>query len=557
MAVTIAQPQLKKPTATGALPSITQPLNGFKGFNLGGSSFSNVPNFNSVPNQPSIAKAGSLSGGQVNNLSMGKPDYPLTSLNQKPPANPAATKVKPPMASTSSTGSVSGPIAPAQPYGGKLNPADPAAVGGTLMNSSSTSQNTSTIAPPAPAAPVAPAAPTNSNQSSQPSAFQSQLDALKKAQQDYASSFSLSPDILSTQGQLNDITSRQAMLNANEKAGEANVQDQPIAMSLIGGQQAALQRQLAAQQGQQAALAIPLQQKLALAQMQREAAQKQTQAQLQNQQSLLDLNKGVAVAPGTSLVQPYTGSELFSGIGGLQGKSALDTFYNLQQTYPDAAIQWDNSKSPQENLAAAQQAASKSPNYQAKANSFSVFTTPGGGQSIINTKTGQPTSTLSTPEQGASANANAASLKTQQVYSDNITGAFNTANSNLATITNLMQKYGLNQSNVPIVNQLNNNLKAQADPGAIGAFNAAIKSVRGEYARVLAKGGEVTDKDNANAASLIPDNISPQDLNKVAAQLQAEAKNAISAANQNIQDIQGRLNQSSSQDTSSSGGFNW
>ena len=186
-----------------------------------------------------------LTGGSMNTA-----PKPLAPVAPPKPVNPAATSVKPPLGTPA-------PVTNMPPTPTQQAPSQQA---GTQMPSSSS---------PAASAAPAPSVP----------GYADQLKALQAAQQANVSSYALSPDILNTQNQLNDITSKQAMLQANEKAGEANVMDQPIAMPFIGGQQAGLQRQLAALQGQESAQAVPLQTKLALYQMQREAAQQSTQAQ--------------------------------------------------------------------------------------------------------------------------------------------------------------------------------------------------------------------------------------------------------------------------------------
>lgn len=136
------------------------------------------------------------------------------------------------------------------------------------------------------------------------------------------------------------------------------------------------------------------------------------------------------------------------------------------------------------------------------------------------------------------------SLSTQQSYLDTTTRALNTANSNLSVLQSYMSKYGLNSSSVPIINQLNNAVKSGlTDAGTIAAFNTQIQDLRSEYAQVLAKGGTVTDTSRGEATSLIPDNISPAQLQQVATQIQADGQNAVSSAKQQVDTITGQINQ--------------
>ena len=216
-----------------------------------------------------------------------------------PTLNPATTSVKPPL----------GSVAP------RINPVPTPTQ--TLANPTALNQSTPPpqVAPPAPSvSPQEPprAAQTLSPTPTAPNPAEEQLKALQKA---YLGTFDQTPEEKATQAQLDAISGSQSMLRANEQAGEANVAEQPIAFSLIGGQQAALQRQLNARLGQEAAQAQPLAAKLASYQANREAAQRKSQAEVGftqsqiEQQRQTEKDKQAASKPievGGVLVDPVT-----------------------------------------------------------------------------------------------------------------------------------------------------------------------------------------------------------------------------------------------------------
>ena len=124
----------------------------------------------------------------------------------------------------------------------------------------------------------------------------------------------------------------------------------------------------------------------------------------------------------------------------------------------------------------------------------------------------------------------------QTVYLDTTTRAYNTATDNLNVLTNFMQKYNLNDSNTPIVNQLTNAVKSGiAAPGEVAAFQTTLAGLRSEYAQVLARGGEVTDSIRNEANTLVPDNLSPSEMQMVTNQLKAEGENVLKEASSSTQ----------------------
>lgn len=143
----------------------------------------------------------------------------------------------------------------------------------------------------------------------------------------------------------------------------------------------------------------------------------------------------------------------------------------------------------------------------------------------------------------ATIRANATALTDQTKYLNTVQRAFNTAQANLNAIIPFMQQAGVNSgSTVPLINSLQNAVKSHlTDAGTIAGFQAALSGLRAEYAQVLSRGGDVTDASRSQALSLIPDNLTPAQLQQVAARLNTEGTNAVSEAQSQVQSIQGSL----------------
>lgn len=383
-----------------------------------------------------------------------------------------------------------------------------------------------------------------------PSTVTEQSDPYQAALQAVQTASQMTPQEIQAQQQLNTLTN-------SFNTAYTNAQGQAIPLPFITGQQANLQKSATN-------LAQPLEQQLALSQAQRQLALTGAQAQV-------EANKPVTLGYGTNLVSPTTGTTVASG-GSLADQNAISTFFNLQQSYPDASIAWDPSKSAQENLQAAQASSENSPTYQAKATTIRSVQLPGGGLGFYNSKDGNiydsngtvignigsggnPTVAVSSAS-GATAAADAASLKTQQGYVDTTQRAFNTANANLTQLVQYMNTAGVNtSSSVPLINTLENKVKAGLlDPGTIAAYEAAISGLRAEYAQVLSRGGEVTDGQRNSASTLIPDNLTPAQLQQVADRLNVEGTNAVKEAQAQVTAIQTRMNTNSTSNFGTSSG---
>lgn len=266
-------------------------------------------------------------------------------------------------------------------------------------------------------------------------------------------------------------------------------------------------------------------------------------------EGVLNQLKPISTTAGTSLVDPTSGKAVYGGSGAYTDKQAQDTYFNLQQTYPDAQIPvYDLNKSPQENLQAAQTAAAGSPSFGAKG--LVAVKDPAGGITFVDKKqvngslaqNPDGTYTLLSGAQGATNKATAASLGQQYKYLDTATRATNTANQNFDSLVTFMQQNGINDSNTPIVNQINNKIKSGlTDPAALATYRSSIETLRAEYAQVLSKGGEVTDSVRKEANTVIPDDLSPSQLNVLRQRIQTETKNAIGEAQGQIDDSLKRI----------------
>lgn len=313
-------------------------------------------------------------------------------------------------------------------------------------------------------------------------------------------------------------------LNASASQAFVNTENQPIALDFITGQKAALQRS-------QNALAAPLEAQLNIAQAKRQLAMTASKAALDREQAKVDAYRDLATktastAMGSTLSRfnPATGQyetvvNPFGTASG-NGGSATDL---IGQAVADGRLTSD-------------------------------MVTRYGIPFLLSTLQKDPGYNFVT--QKASVAADSSSLKTQQEYADTTSRAYQTATANLNVLNQLVQSSGLNQSNVPLINQLTNKVKSGlTDPGSVAAFQTALTGLRTEYAQVLSRGGQVTDTARNEANALIPDNISPAQLQKVITTLQSEGANAVKEANDKVAEIKGRIGKSgSSQSTSTSNG---
>lgn len=132
------------------------------------------------------------------------------------------------------------------------------------------------------------------------------------------------------------------------------------------------------------------------------------------------------------------------------------------------------------------------------------------------------------------------SLKTQQSYLDVMQRSINTVDSNLQLLMGAADK--VNKSDSPLVNEWNNLAKQKViGSGDLNAYQTALQTVRSEYSTILSRGQGQTDATRAEAAKLIPDNITKAQLQQVVNVLKTEGQNVVKSAQTQVDSIQKQM----------------
>lgn len=229
---------------------------------------------------------------------------------------------------------------------------------------------------------------------------------------------------------------------------------------------------------------------------------------------------------------------------GISGANAINQYNALQQAYPSANLPAFNpQQDPLAQLQMAHAIVSNSAQFQQQF--LQQYTTPGGGTGIYNSlKTGLltpgPNGTIQLVS-GADAQLGAAqtSALSQAVGTYNtLKPAFQAANNDFTAMTQFMQQAGINDSSVPIINQINNKVKAgTVQAGAVGAFQSYVASLRTNYANLLGARGETPTQAGATANTLIPDNLGVKDMLLIQQALNTNGGNILDATGQQIDTI--------------------
>lgn len=242
-------------------------------------------------------------------------------------------------------------------------------------------------------------------------------------------------------------------------------------------------------------------------------------------------------------------TQLNSSPEGMAGQNAIGQYNALQQSYPGANIpEYNNALTPEQNQQVASYIVANSPAYRSQFQQ--QYSTAAGGTGIYNKlDTGglqtNADGTISLVSDAAKALGAGQSASVQGLVDtyNKLAPAYKAANDDFSYITKFMQSAGLNQSNVPAINQVTNAVNSKLlDPGAVATFKSAIASLRSNYANLLAaRTGSVAGvNDEANA--LIPDNLTVSQLQQVQGALNANGQNILSATQQQIQQGLSSLN---------------
>ncbi len=248
--------------------------------------------------------------------------------------------------------------------------------------------------------------------------------------------------------------------------------------------------------------------------------------------ALVGAAEPTSVSPGSSLVSPISGDATYGGAGAYSDYQAQQTYFNLAQNFPDAAIPaYNPAASAQQNLQLAQSLASQSPSFQSR--NLMQVQLPGGGISFINKnqivtdpKTGQYS--IISPVQATAATAASSAVKDLTGQLANTKRAIDTAESNFPLLINIVKKAGVNDYNSPLGNQLqqavNNRLIGSGD---YASYNALLTSLQTEYSQILSRGGSVTDKTRGEAEQIVSGTIGYAALQDLYKTLKAESGNVI------------------------------
>lgn len=227
------------------------------------------------------------------------------------------------------------------------------------------------------------------------------------------------------------------------------------------------------------------------------------------------LAQPVQVAPGSTLSSPVTGETVAGGLGGYANYQTAEQVMNLIRQYPDAGYVYDQTKTPQENLQTFQSSAlQRSPTYQK-----ATYGQPGAGSVVQAAQLGS-----------------AADLTRQ---ASEIQAIANGAENNFKLLVDTARRGGVNDTTVPVLNRLQQNLqRGLASAEAVALFRATLESVRSQYASILG-GGTVTDAGRASANQQIPDDISLAALTALEQQLRYEAQNRVAGYQNQVGSLTG------------------
>jgi hypothetical protein len=221
--------------------------------------------------------------------------------------------------------------------------------------------------------------------------------------------------------------------------------------------------------------------------------------------------------------------------------NSINSVNTLGNAYPGAGIL------PTDSIEEARQKAAQSPAYQAGFQG--TYSTPGGGIGIYNKlnsnalqQNADGTIQLVSGAAASLGTAQSSSLNQAMQTYNQLAPAFKAANDDFTNLKGYMSAGNINQSDVPIINQIQNAVGAKLlAPGAIAGFKASLASLRTNYGNLLGSRGETPTQAGQDAITLIPDNLKPSDMAQVEQQLNVNGANILNATGQQISSITSQL----------------
>lgn len=171
------------------------------------------------------------------------------------------------------------------------------------------------------------------------------------------------------------------------------------------------------------------------------------------------------------------------------------------------------------------------------------------------TSTAQGAAQASNVQTASTEGVQAGAQLTQQVAG--IQSSANGAEANFTLMNNIAKQGGVNDTNVPVLNTLQQNVqKGLTSSSAVTSFQALLQSVRSQYATILG-GGTSSVEALQEAQSLIPDNISLGALDSLGTNLKSDAQNRIMGIQQQINTLNNGSSNTGSHASSTSNPAGW
>lgn len=227
----------------------------------------------------------------------------------------------------------------------------------------------------------------------------------------------------------------------------------------------------------------------------------------------------------------------------VSSENAISQYNSLQQQYPNASIpEYNNALSPALNQQIAQELVANSPAY--KAGFTSTYTNAQGGTDVLNKlslgtlqQNSNGTYSLVNGADKALGDANANIVQNQANIYSNIDSALTSFGKTSQSTIQFANQYGLNQSDIPYINQIQNAIKAKTAPaGALAAFQTDVTNLQNDYAAFLtARNGSVAGTNEEAAKTIDINKLSPAQMQIVFSQMQTDGKNTQAGALSQIQ----------------------